>query len=95
MLLAFSAVGIAFAGTAWHAARRYGARGLVVAWLVGAIAVTALMALRVQQQEDALGLSAEQQRQFAEFRTFFPMWAVALGAVVLALRAEHTRAPLL
>ena len=87
-LLAFAAAGVAFAWAAWYAGQRWGVRGLVVAWLVGAIAITALMALRIQQQQAALGFSPEQQRQFVPFPTFLPMWAVALGAVVLVLRAR-------
>ena len=88
VLLALAAAGIAFAWATWHVGRRWGSRGLAAAWLAGAFAITALMAVRIHQQQATLGFSAEQQRQFAAFPRFLPMWALALGCVVLVLRAR-------
>ena len=68
--------------------RRWGSRGLAVVWIGGAFAITALMAVGIHRQQTALGFSAEQQRQFAVFPKFLPMWALALGAVALVLRAR-------
>lgn len=85
---AFAVAGISFAWVGWHVGRRWGARGLAVAWLTSAVAITALMAVRIQQRQAALGFSAEQQQQVAAFPRFLPMWAAALGAVALLLRGQ-------
>jgi hypothetical protein len=88
VLLALAAAGILFAWAAWHMTRRWGPRGLAIAWITGTVAITAIMAARSHQQQAALGFSAEQQRAFAAFPRFLPMWAVAFGAVALVLRAR-------
>lgn len=74
-----------FAWTAWAIDRRFGARGLVLAWIVGAVFMSTLMAARVHVQQAALGFTEEQQRAFAPFPTFLLMCLAGLGAVTLVL----------
>lgn len=71
---------------AWHAARRWGGRGLLLAWAGGTLAVTAVMAWRIAQQEAALGFPPDQASAGRPFGMFAPLWAVALGAQALVLR---------
>jgi heat shock protein HslJ len=78
---------------AWHAQRRWGTRGLVAAWAIGTLLLAALMALRIEQQQAALGFPPERREAFAPFRTFLPMWALALGAQAWLLRRAAAAAP--
>jgi hypothetical protein len=88
VVLAFTAAGVVFAWAAWHAGRRWGSRGLAIAWILGAFAITGLMAARIHQQQAALGFTAEQQQRFSAFAEFLPMWVLAFGAVALVVRAR-------
>lgn len=79
-VLVITAVLLAFAWSAWHVRRQWGARGLWIIWAVGSLAVAALMAVRVEQQQAALGFSPAARSAFAPFRIFLPLWALTFGA---------------
>lgn len=87
-LAAFGAVGLLFAWAAWRAARRFGTRGLVAAWALATLAVTALMAARIHQQHAALGFTPVQQNDALVFASFLPLWAAGHGGVALVVQRQ-------
>lgn len=74
-----------FSWTAWSIDRRFGTRGLVLAWIVGAVFLSAVMAARVHVQQAALGFTEAQQQAFAPFPTFLLMCLAGLGAATHVL----------
>ena len=84
--LIFSAVGVLFAWAIWHVGRRSGAGLVIGVWLLAAVVVSSLMLIRIRLAQAALGLSAAQQARIPVFWWFLPMWVVAFGAVVFAVR---------
>lgn len=93
-ILLFSAVAVLFGWGFRRVATRGNATVQTGAWLGGAAIVAGLMTMRVRQMQTVLGLSPEQQSSLPVFWWIFPMWVVALGAVVLLVRRDiRHRAP--
>lgn len=90
VLVLFPVVGLGFAWLAWRADRAWGGVALVGAWIVASSLATGLMALRIHQQQAALGFTVEQQQQRAPiYQWFLPFWLVVFGAVAWRVRSRR------
>lgn len=87
-VLLFSAVAVLFGWSFRRVATRGSATAQAGAWLGGAAIIAGIMTMRVRQMQTVLGLSPEQQSSLPVFWWIFPMWVVALGAVVLLIRRD-------
>jgi hypothetical protein len=89
VLVLFPLVGLGFAWLAWRIGRAWGGVALVGAWIVASSLATGLMALRIHQQQAALGFTVEQQQRAPIDEWFLPFWLVVFGTVAWRVHSRR------
>lgn len=89
MLVLFPLIGLGFAWLAWRIGRAWGGVALAGAWIVASSLATGLMALRIHQQQAALGFTVEQQQRAPIYEWFLPFWLVVFGSVAWRVHSRR------